>query len=494
MGPTSAPTADGTAMNRDLKRRRRQVPAWWADAKLGIFIHWVPASVPGFAPTDVDVDGVLLSDGPDPMSRNPYSEWYENSLRFPDSPVARFHRDTYGDRPYAAFADDFVAGLATWDPTDWARRFAATGARYVVMVTKHHDGWCLWPTDVVNPRRPRWLSQRDLVGELADAVRVEGMRFGIYYSGGYDWAFDNTPIGSAGAGLGAVPSGDYGAYADRQVRELIDRYEPSILWNDIVWPTGMKQLESLFRYYFDRVPDGVVNDRWMPTNVALRAAGSRALRPLVDAIARQAIKKSGGLVPPTPPFFQHRTPEYTTFDDIQTTPWECVRGMDHGFGYNRNSTESDHIGRDELLRSIVEIAATGGNLLINVGPRGADATIPEAQARRLEWMAEFAPTLATALQGTRPWIRPRCTTPEGVEVRFTAHGDRVWAICWSDQGPLPGAITLPMRTAPTTTARAIDGTVLAIDSTEHGLRVELPTPDAAIVAIAVDGATAAAYR
>lgn len=477
-------------MNRDLRRRRRQAPAWWADAKLGIFIHWGPSSVPGFAPFEGNAGELMASDGPDPMSRSPYAEWYENSLRFPDSPVSKFHRETYGDRPYSAFAHDFVDGLERWDPTDWAQMFAATGARYVVLVTKHHDGWCLWPTTVANPHRRDWFSRRDLVGELADAVRAQGMRFGVYYSGGYDWTFDATPIGSAGAGLAAVPGGDYGDYADRQVRELIDRYEPSILWNDIVWPTGQRRLESLFRHYFDRVPDGVVNDRWMPTTLALRVAGSRTLRPAVDAIARKAVRKSGGLVPPKPPFFQYRTPEFTTFDTIQTTPWECVRGMDHGFGYNRNSTESDHLGRDELLRSIVTIAATGGNLLINVGPRGVDATIPDAQVRRLGWMAEFAPIVVSALQGTRPWIRPACTTPEGVEVRFTARGDRVWAICWSPQGPLPGGVTLPMLATPTTSATALDGTTLATASTPHGLRVALPALDTAIVAIAVDGATA----
>ena len=105
--------------------RRHRIPTWWTDAKLGIFVHWTPSSVPGFAPTEHEIGELVVNDAPHPLAEVPYSEWYENSLRFADSSVARFHRDTYGDRPYEAFAEDFVAGLDQWDPHDWARRFAA---------------------------------------------------------------------------------------------------------------------------------------------------------------------------------------------------------------------------------------------------------------------------------------------------------------------------------------------------------------------------------
>ncbi len=109
--------------------RRHPVPAWWRDAKLGIFVHWTPASVPGFAPVDAEIGELLRSGGIDPLANSPYTEWYENSLRFPNSEVARHHRENYGDRPYEAFAADWEAGLADWDPDVWADRFAATGAR-----------------------------------------------------------------------------------------------------------------------------------------------------------------------------------------------------------------------------------------------------------------------------------------------------------------------------------------------------------------------------
>lgn len=462
-------------MHPELARRHRRVPAWWADAKLGIFVHWVPASVPGFAPTAEGIGDLMVDAGLNPLARIPYSEWYENSLRFGDSPVARHHRETYGDRPYSAFADDFVAGLDRWDPVDWARRFAATGARYVVVVTKHHDGWCLWPSAVPNPRRAGWFSERDLVGELADAVRDAGMRFGVYYSGGYDWTFDATPIGTVAGGLAAIPGGDYPAYADAQVRELIDRYRPSVLWNDIVWPAPKRPLDALLARYFEVVPDGVVNDRWMPTSGAVRAAGHPRARGAVDALMRRSARRDGGLVPPTPPFFQHRTPEFTHFDEVQHTPYECVRGMDRGFGYNRTSTEADHLDRDEMIASLADVVATGGNLLLNVGPRGEDAQIPDAQLRRLEWLAELAPTTAAALQDTRPWIVPTTTTPEGATVRFTARGRSVWALI--ERSATAGVVTLPVASTPTTRVRDADGAPLSFEPIGTGLRVTLPAGD-----------------
>ena len=121
--------------NRALVRsiRRHEVPAWWRDAKLGIFVHWTPASVAAFAPTDDEIGALVAAGRPDALGWSPYAEWYENSLRFPESPAARHHREHYGDRPYRDFAADWERGLETWDPESWAAAFAATGARYVVM-------------------------------------------------------------------------------------------------------------------------------------------------------------------------------------------------------------------------------------------------------------------------------------------------------------------------------------------------------------------------
>jgi alpha-L-fucosidase len=370
-----------------LSSRHAQPPQWWSEAKLGIFIHWVPASVPAYAPTERDITEVLTSGIYNPISETPYSEWYQNSLRFPGSSVARFHAERYGDRPYEEFADDFVVGTEQWDPSDWARRFAAAGAEYVVMVTKHHDGWCLWPTEVENPNRPGWHCKRDLVGELAEAVRDAGMRFGVYYSGGYDWTFDSPRVGTLADGIVAAPRGDYIEYATSHVRELIDRYEPDVLWNDISWPSPFDQLVELFEYYFRIVPDGVVNDRWMTVPDRPGFWRFPGVKRLVNTLGTRSVAKNG-LIPPKPKFFQFRTPEFTNGASIKDDPWEVTRGMDKGFGYNHMSTEADYLSRDELFESLDSTQAAGGNFLLNIGPRGVDAQIPPEQIQRLDWLAE----------------------------------------------------------------------------------------------------------
>jgi alpha-L-fucosidase len=471
--------------NATLHRlRRHRIPAWWQDAKLGIFVHWTIASVPAFAPVGTDFSSLLKSERRDAYSLSPYVEWYENSLRFPDSPVARHHRETYGERSYESFRPEWEAGLEQWDPAAWAEQFRASGARYIVFVAKHADGYCLWPTDVANPRRPGWHCPRDVVGELAEAVRAAGMRFGLYYSGGMDWTFDQRPVGSMSDVLASIPRGDFPAYADAQVRELIDRYRPSVLWNDIAWPAPGKHLWALFDYYYRQVPDGVVNDRWLPWSPLLSVSHVEVGRRAIDAVVQRQMNRDGGLVPPAPPHFDVRTPEYVVFPDVQRTPWECVRGMDESFGYNAFSRPQDFIAHDDLLWLLTDIVAKGGNLLLNVGPRGVDAQIPDEQAARLEWLGQWVVPNREALAGTRPWVRPGTTIAGGHPIRYTAEGDSVFAFVRDPDA----TITLPdVRATPTTAVETIDGVALRWRSTPGGIEVELPAaspgPEPVVIAL-----------
>ena len=366
------------------------------------------------------------------MARVPYTEWYENSLRYPDSPVARHHRAAWGGRPYEAFAADFEAGLEQWDPQAWAERFRDAGARYVVLVSKHHDGFCLWPTGVANPHRPGWHSKRDVVGELAEAVRGVGLRFGLYYSGGLDWTFEARPVGSTAEVAASIPQGDYPAYAEAHVRELIERYRPSVLWNDIAWPGRLATLVQLIDHYREAVPDGLVNDRWLCWSPAYRVLDLKPARQLLDRATAKAATRQGGLVPPDSPVGDIRTPEYMSFDHIKREPWECVRGIDKSFGFNRNSKPEHFLPRAELLSMVADIASKGGNLLLNVGPRGEDAQIPDEQLQRLTWLGEWTSAAGDALYATRPWVRPAATTVEGHELRFTARDEDVFVHVLAD--------------------------------------------------------------
>lgn len=453
--------------------RRHRVPDWWRDAKLGIFVHWTPASVPAFAPVDADIGQLLQSGRSDALASTPYSEWYENSLRFPGSPVEVHHRTVYGSRPYTQFAADWEAALEQWDPHAWAARFAATGARYVVFVAKHSDGYCLWPTSVANPHRPGWHCKRDVVGEMAEAVRAAGMRFGLYYCGGFDWTFNAWPIGSMADVLAAIPRGAYPAYAEAQVRELISRYQPSVLWNDVAWPASGRRLWPLLSWYYEQVPEGVVNDRWVPWHSVLGAARSRLVRRLIHALSTRQARRDGGLVPPLPPHFDYRTPEYVTFQDVPEHPWECVRGMDRSFGFNACSRAEHFIPRVELLELLADIVSKGGNLLLNVGPRGVDATIPEEQLARLDWLSQWVIPNREAIFGSRPWVRASASSGAKTPVRYTTNGDRVYAFV----AEASAAVTLTeVGSTAATQVRAISGESLSWRESAEGLVVALPAP------------------
>ena len=415
--------------------RSHPVPGWFEDAKLGIFIHWGLFSVPAFAPRLGHVSEAFTEHYPLSAVMTPYTEWYDNAVRVPESPSARHHAERWGGRPYAEFRAPFSAGLEQWDPQAWAQLFRRAGARYVVLVTKHHDGYCLWPSGVPNPHRAGWTSQRDIVGELAGAVRAEGLRFGVYYSGGIDWSFNPKPVRTLVEFMGSVPGGDYPAYAEAQVRELIERYQPSILWNDISWPTDLRRLLRLIADYYAAVPEGVVNDRWMHRGPALRLLGLRPVQRLLDAwlarrIRREAAKGeySPGIVPPRPAHYDFRTPEYTSFDEVSERKWETTRGLTPSFGYTRADREEDHESPTELIRSFIDTVSKNGNLLLNVGPRGEDAGIPDPQRTRLEALGDWLRDNGEAIYGTRPWVDAESTTGDGLPVRFTRKPDVLYAI------------------------------------------------------------------
>jgi alpha-L-fucosidase len=258
--------------------RKHPLPKWFADAKFGVMIHWGLYSVPGFAPKGMTFNRLLETSYDDAMTRNPYAEDYANAMKDPDSPTARFHREHYGDAPYSDFTRQFEAGLARWNPDQWAEQFKAAGASYVVVTAKYADGYSLWPTQVRNPHAPDFHAKRHLMGELAAAVRKRGLKFGVYYSGGVDWTFQKKVVKTLGD-YAFLPYGeDYREYAVAQVRELIQRYKPDLLWNDIGWPTGSKRLYSVIADYYNTVPEGVIDDRWSTASYGRELLGLKPAR------------------------------------------------------------------------------------------------------------------------------------------------------------------------------------------------------------------------
>lgn len=452
--------------------RAHPVPAWFEDAKLGIFVHWGLASVPAWAPNEGTLPELARTRYREATLLSPYAEWYWNALRVSGSPTARHHAEHHGDAPYEDFRRPFEAMLADWDPAPWAELFAEAGARYVVQVTKHHDGYCLWDTRVPSPRKPGWHAPRDTVGELAAAVRARGLRFGTYYSGGLDWTFDARPILSVGDLVAATPlEPEYAAYTDAHYRELVERYAPSVLWNDIAYPPAGDGLWRLFADYYAAVPEGVVNDRFLPAHpLWSRVLGSAPGRWLVDAVARRTVARPGyTLVPPKPPHWDFRTPEYARFRHARREKWEATRGIGHSFGYSTNDPEANYISADELVRSFVDTVAKNGNLLLNVGPTG-EGDVPPAQAERLRALGAWLRTNGEAIYGTRPWRRAEGDTREGPPLRFTRRDGRVYAIALA----APPGDTLTLRDLSARAVRLLGHGPLAARAEGGDLRIAWP--------------------
>ena len=213
---------------------KHEVPQWYNDAKFGIFIHWSLFSVPAWAPVE-GKNLAELSESDDgfgnSMRNSPYAEWYLNTSRIEGTPTNLHHKEVYGENyNYFDFQGKFEEANKTMSADEWADFFKEAGAKYVVLVTKHHDGYCLWPSEYKNPKMPKYQSKRDLVGEITDAVRARGMKMGLYYSGIFDWTFKDYPIDGMENWVNHhVVTDEYAEYSWNQTEELIHKYKPSIL-------------------------------------------------------------------------------------------------------------------------------------------------------------------------------------------------------------------------------------------------------------------------
>jgi len=411
----------------DESIKSHEVPGWYHDAKFGIFVHWGLFSVPAWAPySQMDIVEKMQEEGFEAIKQSPYAEWYLNSMQFKDQPTWQHHVDTYGeDFPYDGFQPMFEDASAAMNPEQWADIFSDAGARYVIMVTKHHDGYLMWPSQFPHPDKPDFFSKRDLVGELTQSVKIKGMRMGYYYSGVFDWSFLHEPICDTYSFLQNFGQDKaYADYANRHFRELIDRYSPSILWNDIGSPPDLDN-EDLIAYFYNRIEEGVINDRWrkhlVPQDPEAHAAYKKFLQEIPKEVAKEAMK------PGIPPYhFDFLTPEYSSFSDIKDYKWEATRGIGRSFGYSRLETESDMLSPDELIRYLVDVVSKNGNLLLNVGPM-ADGTIPEMQQKPLRALGKWLDTNGEAIFNTRPWERAEGRTTDGTEVRFTQNRETLYA-------------------------------------------------------------------
>jgi alpha-L-fucosidase len=336
-----------------------QTPEWFEDAKFGIFIHWGVYSVPSFCDTST------------------YSEWYQHWLNTNShgGKVTKFHAENYGeDFKYRDFAPMFRAEM--WDPAEWASIFKRAGAEYIVITSKHHDGFCLWPSEVASEVRGYpWDSmrtgpKRDLLGELFEACREEGVRPGLYYSF-MEW---ESPLYS---------KADKSEYVDRvmipQIKDLIERYQPAVFWPDGEWdfPDTMWKSPEIVEWIYENAANPeeiVVNDRW-----------GQGLRGQVG---------------------DYTTTEYDNLGNSsgkgmrKTRPFEECRGVGHSFAFNRAEGFDIYDSRTVCVQRLIDLVSRGGVLLLDIGPT-ADGRIPLIMVDRLLAIGDWLAVNGEAIKGTR---------------------------------------------------------------------------------------------
>jgi alpha-L-fucosidase len=320
---------------------------WFDAARFGMFVHWGHASQHGWELSWPLVGGTSVL----PACRSVPTETYHAAAR------------TFSPRPGA--------------PREWAARAVVTGMRYGVLTARHHDGFSLWPTEWSDHSIAMTSYGGDLVGEFVEAFRAAGLRVGLYYSLP-DWHHPDYPAFRAGDTYQfiAYPRPDpdawdrYLGYVRGQLTELLDgRYGTiDVLWFDGGWERSADEWRTaeIDRLIRDLQPNMLVNDR-------LPGFGD--------------FDSPEQFVPPQPP----------------DRRWETCLTMNRSWGWVPDDTEWKS-GR-ELTHTLIETAAKGGNLLLNVSPQ-ADGSLPEPQLERLTTIGDWMDRHPRVIAGTQPGLEP----------------------------------------------------------------------------------------
>ncbi|RWS15155.1 alpha-L-fucosidase-like protein, partial [Dinothrombium tinctorium] len=381
----------------------RPLPLWFDESKVGIFIHWGVFSVPSFG-----------------------SEWFWFEWKgYKKQEYVDFMRENFKPNfTYAEFAPQFTAEF--FHPDHWAKLFAQSGAKYVVLTSKHHEGYTLWPSKT----SWNWNSvdvgpKRDLLGELASAVRKVGLRFGAYHSL-YEW-FNPLYLQDKNNSFNTqyfvnvrhflvfsfyLIECAFKFKTMPELRDLVNTYKVEIIWSDGDWEASDDywQSKEFLAWLYNESPvkeTVVVNDRW----------------------GKNIPCKHGG---------------YFTCQDrfnpgkLQKRKWENAMTLDKGsWGFNRLRTVEDYLTIKELLTTLAQTISFGGNLLINVGPTH-DGRIDPIMEERLLQLGEWLLINGDAIYKTEPWKYQNDTKTHKVWYTAAKQNDLVYAIFfdWPDNGIL----------------------------------------------------------
>jgi alpha-L-fucosidase len=365
-----------------------KMPAWYDDAKIGLSMHWGVYSVPAWAPRE---DGIS------------YAEWYGFRMKEKGNPTVDYHRQNFGeDFTY----DDFIPlwKAENYNPLVWAKFARKMGAKYIFITSKHHDGFCLWPTKLTDRNAMKMGPHKDLLGEFFEAGRKEGLKVGLYYSL-YEWF---NPLYTKNeipyAGLKRVNN-----YVDDfmipQIKELIDLYHPDFFYFDGEWdhPESFWKMKEVVAWYYNqaaaRKQEVFVNDRF--------GKEERGRHGDLYNVEYSFEKGSEGLL---------------------THKWSYWQGIAKTFGFNKDTDPQDCLSPKQFIDKVVKGVSNNGNFDINVGPTAA-GIIPDYEQYPLLALGEWLETNGEAIYGSRPW-----KIQEEGDACFTSKGDNVYAIFLKWQG------------------------------------------------------------
>jgi alpha-L-fucosidase len=442
-----------------------QTPDWYVDGKFGIFVHWGLYSVPAFG-----------------------NEWYPRNMYKKGEPAFEHHVKTWGPQSRFGYKDFIPLFKAEkFDPVAWAALFKAAGAKYVVPVAEHHDGFPMYASDFTEWSAAKMGPRRDVVGELARAVRAEGLTFGVSSHRVEHWwffdqgktfdsdvrdprfdAFYGPAVDQKTSEAGTTPPSK--AFLDdwlARTAELVDKYQPQLIWFDwwIAQPSVHAHLQKFAAFYYNR---GAQWGKGVAINYKKHGGES-----FPDTAGVLDIER-GQLAAIRPLFWQTDTA-------VSKTSWGYV-------------TNHDYKTVDSIVDDLIDIVSKNGSLLLNIGPR-PDGTIPDVEQRMLREIGQWLEVNGEAIYGTRPWkifgegptavvegpfADTKRTAFTAEDIRFTRKGETLYAIAlaWPDSGVLTisslarGSQLLSAEIASVTLLGS--GEPVSVVRDELGLRVRLP--------------------
>ncbi|XP_046582111.1 alpha-L-fucosidase-like [Haliotis rubra] len=426
-------TADGRSANKKQTEIRydptwesldsRPLPTWYDEAKIGVFVSWGVFSVPSFG-----------------------NEWFWEGWQGDKNPkYVQYMQDNYKpDFTYAAFASDFTAEF--YDAEAWAELFAASGAKYIVFITKHHGGFCNWATNVsFNWNSMMVGPKRDLVGEMSQALRSKtDLRLGLYHSL-FEWF---NPLYLQDKANNYTTTRFAKEKTIPELYELVNTYKPDIVWSDGDWEATDNywgSREFLAWLYNDSPVKEIVvtNDRW--------GDGDHC--------------EHGGFL--------------TCHDRynpgvLQPRKWEDAMTIDKkSWGFRREAVLDDFLTMDEIIAVLAETVSCGGNLLINVGPTKYGMISPIYE-ERLRQMGEWLKLNGEAIYSSKPWVAQNDTVTPGVW--YTQKGGTVYAIVlnWPQPGQLILGSALPKTGMKVSLLGYTEGSFSWQNASPKGISITIP--------------------